>query len=369
MSPFRSRPSLSQTSLARALAVALAAAPLFAACASSRTKAPQPLDVAGLAERLVEAARQRVELNRVRVVVQEIRPLRFAPPGERAAANPPEGEDAVGVALEHGFVIALASRLNVVESEEVAPAVRHTPANTLGDVAATYGATHLLIGDYQRRRDGFLVSVRLVDAESHLIVAAVAGTVAVPEIALSEDSRRLAAAAPDPAAPRIVRASSDVGGPAAQSQPAQLQPAQYQVVQPLAQQPAPLRASPSAPASATSASVVAPAAATSSAATSSTAAPALTFAATPEPLASADATEARIPAREVEDFDTWRARHAAEMATTDGARPAQPASKSAAPPRPRAPEPAHGEEFPWRSEGWLARLLGVPPTRPSERPR
>ena len=348
MSPFRSRPSLSRTSLARALAVALAA--VLAACASSRTKAPQPLDVAGLAERLVEAARQRVELNRVRVVVQEIRPLRFAPPGERAAANPPEGEDAVGVALEHGFVIALASRLNVVESEEIAPAVRHTPANTLGDVAATYGATHLLIGDYQRRRDGFLVSVRLVDAESHLIVAAVAGTVAVPEIALSEDSRRLAAAAPDPAAPRIVRASSDVGGPAAQPQ----------VVQPLAQQPAALRAP--APAPAWSVTVVPPAAATSS-----PAAPALKHAPTPEPMASADATEARIPAHEVEDFDTWRARHAAET-VTDGTRPAQPASKAAGAPG-RSPEPVHAEEFPWRSEGWLARLLGVPATPPSQRPR
>jgi hypothetical protein len=75
--------------------------------------------------------------------------------------------------------IALANRLNVIESEIVTPRPAE-PASTLGDLASTYGVTHLIVGDISAASGELVVPVRLIDAETHIIVAAAIGTVALP---------------------------------------------------------------------------------------------------------------------------------------------------------------------------------------------
>ncbi len=163
-------------------ALAAGATSLFCACLAPGSVEQMGSDVTVLAEQLVESARQRVELNQMRVVVREIHELRPAPVSPRAAAYPVRREDPIGHALEHEFVIALATRVNVVESEMVGPSTAEVSASTLSDLASTYGATHLLVGDYQKSEYVLVVSVRLIDADSHVIVAAARGTVAFPEL-------------------------------------------------------------------------------------------------------------------------------------------------------------------------------------------
>jgi hypothetical protein len=323
-------------------AVPIALALLFVAtelgaCASVAEAPPQPTDLTALAERLVEAARQRVELNRVRVVVQDIRPLQAAL-AQRPTANPSERADLVGVALEHAFVNALAVRLNVVESERVSPAVARAPASTLSDLASTYGATHLLVGDYQRRRGEVLVSVRLIEAESHLIIAAVSGRVPLPELVDERDSQRLAVVVPERASTHEVIDTSEAT--VARETEIALAPA-------------------TAPPEAASSM---PTARTGSAHTDS---------AHTDPWALPPA--ASVPARSsatsgVEDFETWRANRVAQAGAAQASTP-PPAPKPHTAPAALAPAPAPTpaaaqENFPWRSTAWLAQLLGIPQEPP-----
>ncbi len=162
------------------LALALTAA-LFSACAATGSVEQAGNDVQQIAEALVESARQRVELSQMRVAVVEIQGIRPGPISLRAAVYPVHHGDQVSEVLEHEFVIALASRLNVVESELSGPSASQVQVSTLSDVASSYGATHLLVGDYQRCDGLLIVSVRLIDAGSKIIVAAARGTVAFPE--------------------------------------------------------------------------------------------------------------------------------------------------------------------------------------------
>jgi len=189
---------------ARLLAFACVLSP---ACLAPATEEQAGKDVDVLARELVESARQRVELGQMRVVVRDIRELRSVASGQRNAAQPAH-EDVLGKTLEHEFVIALATRVNVVESELVGPLTAQVPASTLSDLASTYGATHLLVGDY-RRGDGLLaVSVRLIDADTHVIVAAARGTVTLPELRERQDFARFAdSAAPADDAPPPVSAA------------------------------------------------------------------------------------------------------------------------------------------------------------------
>src|SRR5262249_24885711 len=153
-----------------------------------------------------------------RVAVQELHALR-RDAGARTVANGAHVEDAVGIALQHEFVIALAGKLNVVESEAVTPPAAAQAPATLSDVAATFGATHLLLGDYHGREGVLVVSVRLIDAELHVIVAAVFGTAT----AAPERGPRLTAlaavpaavSAPEPVVAKAPAAAAVVPSPAA----------------------------------------------------------------------------------------------------------------------------------------------------------
>ena len=134
--------------------------------------------------RLVDAAQARFNVGSMRVWVYEIHETGPEPvvAVARYGVQPHHGGDEIGVALEHEFTIALSNHLYLVEAEFYTPLLGRTSGATQGDLAAARGATHLLVGDYQRKGSELLVSVRLVDVESRLIVAAASGVVPLAEL-------------------------------------------------------------------------------------------------------------------------------------------------------------------------------------------
>ena len=315
-----------------ALAVTLS---IGGACASTSASVEQTgEDVTLLVDELVEFARQRVELSQMRVLVKEIHELRSAPATVREAAAPVRHGDPISEVLEHELVIALASRVNVVESEFTAPAVTKASAVTLSDVASTYGATHLLAGDYMRSDDQLVVTVRLIDVDTRVIVAAARGKVNCVELETPVQHYYDSwAAAPASGVPLRFSGSARHDG----------QPVQIDAV--------PVASAAGVPASATGvdAALRAPA---------------------PSAQPSAAAPPAPPSQRYPEDFETWQRRRQTEQGPRPSAKPqtvppppSQDSSRATLPAQPGVAPAA--EDFPWRTD-WLARLLKIPPR---ERPR
>jgi TolB-like protein len=306
------------------------------ACADLEPREDLSTDVDRIAERLVQSARERADLRQLRVWVAEIRETR--PKTTRASAT---GDDLIGLQLEHELVIALATRLNVVESELLEP-TQDTPAkNVLGESAAARGATHVLVGDYVRQRDVLQITVRLIDANSRLIVAAARGEVKLSQVGTMGFDRwtRSAATLEPPSEPpaRVVQLGPSTKMSAASEPP----PATASIkVQSSTLQPPPFHQP-------------APAAAKEQ----------------PKPAVKPSVPAATAPPA-VEDFESWRQRHQAELeqnasntitaldqAARDRVAPAVKARRDEL-----ANKPEEQEEFPWRKNPWLAHLLGIPET-------
>jgi hypothetical protein len=330
-----------EPSLARAArrATGWLAASLFGlwtgACAGLEPGDEPGGDVERLAERLVQSARERADLRPMRVWVAEIRETRQ----ETARVSVRESSgDVLGLRLEHELVIALAARLNVIESEVGEAELTAGAGAALGERAAARGATHVLIGDYVRQRDRLQLTVRLIDADSRLIVAAARGEVRLGEVSLTGIDR-LARDADDP----------ELTAFAAVARPGTV------VVQPSPTQRVEMAASPGAPAAGAQ-EAVGPSAA---------------------PVAPLRQPPAVIPGsgargEPVEDFETWRKRRQAERAATAGqisaALDLDARKRTDAMVRARRDELSTlaeeaADPFPWRRYPWLAQLLGIPVER------
>jgi flagellar FlgO protein len=368
-SPARSR------ALAKAL-VLVALALLVFGCATTGPKLAGT-DVSQIAEQLVESARQRVELGQMRVVVRAIEELHPAPTGPRPAGNPVQRTDPISETLEHEFVIALAGQLNVLESELVEPPVSSTTPSTLSEMASSYGATHLLAGDYQRSGDKLVVSVRLIDAESKIIVAAARGTVALPA---AERGR---------SGPFLAERQLESSAAVARVEPLQIPEEVATPAEATVSIPAP-------EAALVTRSSTAGGAPTAPAASSAPAAP---LAAEPfedfatwrknrEAQPGAEETVQPLPpSSAVPDFETWR-KERLEKAAAESKRdestappekspnPSASATGAKAPDSPwRTKELAERlrippeELFPWRKDPVLTELLGIPPAVTPRKPR
>ena len=164
------------------LVLGLAAA---ASCASigSRSGA-QAVD--RITDSLVETAELRTDIRTLRVCVHWIHEL-----------NPPAGSRTMDIVMGHGggaamelqlhqlFIDSLSNRLHVIEFELAEGENPEVMSSGMKALVETFGVTHLVVGDFVRRRHELDVSIRLVDADTLLIVASASGV--VPIAALNDD--------------------------------------------------------------------------------------------------------------------------------------------------------------------------------------
>lgn len=148
---------------------------LLASCASTPQRESVVLPVEGAVEELssqiVSTARLRTDLSGMRVCVHDIQAREGA--SARSAA--------IGDALEREFVVALSNDLNLLDAEFSGADAPSLEVDGPSSVGEHHGATHLLVGSYHERGEDLVVTVRLIDAESHLIVSAARGTVSKSE--------------------------------------------------------------------------------------------------------------------------------------------------------------------------------------------
>ena len=326
------------------------------ACAELEPRDEVAGDIDRLAERLVQTARERADLRQIRVWVAEIQQTR--PQTTRATATP---DDMIGLQLEHELVIALATRLNVVESEFVEPSLAPPARGALSEGATARGATHVLVGDYVRQRDVIQITLRLIDAESRLIVAAARGEVKLAEVGLMGFDRWARNGGEALAPPGVVQGTA-VAQPSRiieQKEVASAAPAAVSVSTPKSTLQPPTakgtlqptaRATLQPPAAKATHQPPAPVAAT----------------APPQP----EVKPSSVPATAPEDFESWRQRRQAERESSASKTVAalDQAARASVDPAVRARRnelaigPQENEEFPWRRNPWLARLLGIPET-------
>lgn len=131
--------------------------------------------VSAIVDRLVCIAELRADLRSLRVFIDEFRPDPLE--SSTRVVSDRARRDRIRHALEREFLLVLANRLYVVETE---------PASVLDSVYADpdapivpHGPTHLLVGDYVDRGEDVVLSVRLVDANTGVILAATRGSVPV----------------------------------------------------------------------------------------------------------------------------------------------------------------------------------------------
>ena len=238
-------------------------------------------------------------------------------------------QDWVSLELQKEVVVAIANRLNVVETElgnANAPDLRRT---ALHDAADHFGASHFLIGDYVMNGAEVMLSLRLVDAESSLIVSAARGPVRVPGLRGRGRSLGLsAAAAGTPALSSSVQPKAS-GTPSLDGSYVLAQSDPEDFERWLARQQA-------------------------------------KQAARSEDFETWLARQRAKPAVSSEDFETWLAREQAKQAaeqaadlaqqSTPGSKPSAPLAGSATPPGATALDPTG--RMPWRTPS-LAQLLGI----------
>jgi hypothetical protein len=161
----------------------------LASCESAPRAEPTPTtalerSIDAIANDLVESAKLRTDVRAVRALQRPIQPVKDPAtpeiPGLVAQSAFPEGtEEHVGDLLSRELQLALSDRMHLIES---VPSENATDlSGDLREVAFRSGATHLLVGEHNwdgRSRDGSVaVTVRLVDARSRVIIAAVRGDV------------------------------------------------------------------------------------------------------------------------------------------------------------------------------------------------
>jgi hypothetical protein len=205
----RSFSSAANVACAPLALVALALAALSQGCASTAPEAHAPLSaeegfdasVEVLADAIVRAAEQRVDTNALRVYVDELREARDVREGKVRIYTGGEELATVGRELQRELIVALTSRLNLIDVD-LARRTSGLPEDApVDEIARAVGATHALVGTFSPRRDELEILVRLVDADNLVIVAAVSGVLSIEDLS---DLGRLALAPPDVRPIRII---------------------------------------------------------------------------------------------------------------------------------------------------------------------
>jgi TolB-like protein len=84
---------------------------------------------------------------------------------------------AISEDLQHHVLMEINTKLNILEKGFMPPPELARPGSELRAWAKQTNATHVLVGDYVVRGDDICISLRLVDVETRLIVAAAGGMV------------------------------------------------------------------------------------------------------------------------------------------------------------------------------------------------
>jgi hypothetical protein len=126
--------------------------------------------VEGLSVELVDLASRRVDMSTIRATIL---PFRGDGTASTAVTNPVAGSapiDHVDAELRREFELALANRVHLVEPISSGPESSATQPES-----APSAASHALVGNYTVRDDKLVLSVRLVELESSLVLSAARG--------------------------------------------------------------------------------------------------------------------------------------------------------------------------------------------------
>lgn len=145
---------------------------LSSACAST-PEAPEPVSgaqksVERLAVTLVDLASRRTDLNTIRAAILPFQGETNGGTGGVDLASSGSQPDLVDAELQREFELALANRLHLVEPTWSKPA----PSAALPAPGALGAASHALLGEYSVRDKKLILSVRLVELESSLVLSA-----------------------------------------------------------------------------------------------------------------------------------------------------------------------------------------------------
>lgn len=179
-----------------------------AAACSSRAKKPEPApsmenSVTTISQQLVRVAELRTDLRSMRTCIHTFREESPAPETGVRRTAAVSGEARIGQALEQEFMLALANQIYVIDSESLGgEALADT--ETAADTCSHAGASHVLIGSYVLHGAELELSVRLVDTDSHVIIAATRGNVPVPALAESAAEAERAKVAATPTKSEVV---------------------------------------------------------------------------------------------------------------------------------------------------------------------
>ena len=148
---------------------------LASGCAVPSAQYPVDEPVSSIAQRLMHALELRTDLGSVRLFLH---PFKETPGSDRPTPprTRPDAVYAIAEELEHAFLVALSERLNLIEPELVIDQTIKLGPNDAQRMALK--STHVLVGNYIRRPyNRLVVSVRIVQTSSSLIVAAAQGVV------------------------------------------------------------------------------------------------------------------------------------------------------------------------------------------------
>ncbi len=190
--PYRQAENLAMSERARSTPLPSLAACLLltlaAGCTTLGIPEKQPSQpyagdaVAKIADQLVKSAELRADLSTMRVIVygnQEARPEKGL--AYRNLSNPEE-LGFITRELEHEFMLALSGKLHLLDVELAGTNAPKLGQTSIQDAAEHYAATHVLVSEFVRHGDDLVVSARLIEAGTLLIVAAARGVVSVKQL-------------------------------------------------------------------------------------------------------------------------------------------------------------------------------------------
>jgi FlgO protein len=164
------------------LSAGLVFALLSSGCASAALAEP----VAALADDLMRSLEQRKDPRTMMVLVYEIHEVNTSNPHSGQGGDEEAHiESEIGTRLEHELVVALSGKVNIVESEHADGRSAGPGDAGLRELAESYGANAVLAGDFVEKQGELHVTLRIVDIESMLIVAAASSM--IPRSSLGQD--------------------------------------------------------------------------------------------------------------------------------------------------------------------------------------
>lgn len=151
---------------------------MVAACSSAPSSREAPAlrntTIDQVANDLLEVTERRAALRGVRLHLRGIHALTGSKITAAGASS--HDEDLMAAELEHRFLIALSRRFATVEPEFFQPDSVQMPNAGLETVSDELEITHVVVGDYEYKRETLTVRLRLVDVKTLLIVAASRGS-------------------------------------------------------------------------------------------------------------------------------------------------------------------------------------------------